>query len=109
MAVKTNTNVVGVKSSSLALFEGVFAGVIGLGIAILWSLRTTFAFTAATESVLSGLVFGLTTGALAILVLPLIYFAFGWVIGYVHGFVFNVVAEAAGGIMFRTEQNNKKD
>jgi len=107
MAVKTNSTVVGVKSSSLALFEGVFAGVLGLGIAILWSMQNTLAYSDATGSVLKGLAFGLATGIVSIIILPLVYFAFGWVIGYVHGFIFNVIAETSGGIMFRIEQTKR--
>ncbi len=107
MAVKTNSKVTGVKSSSIAMFEGTFAGILGLGVAILWSLRTTVDYTAATNSLLEGMVFGLAAGIVSVMVLPFVYFAFGWIIGYVHGFVFNVVAESSGGIVLRLDQSNK--
>lgn len=108
MAVKTNSNVVGVKSSTLAMFEGVFAGVIGLGIAIMWSLSATVNYSVATDSVLKGLVFGLATGVVSLVVIPFVYFGLGWIIGYVHGFVFNVIAETSGGILLRIEQTSSK-
>jgi hypothetical protein len=103
MAKKNNTRVVGVKSSTLATFIGSFWGIIGLGVAIMHSLRTTIDIAESTQSVLAGLAFGLATGIVSILVLPLIYFAFGWVSGYVWGFVFNVVAETSGGLVVRVE------
>ncbi len=105
MAVKTNTKVNGVKSSTLAMFEGVFGAALGLGIAALWSLRTTVEYTRATDGLLEGLVFGLAAGIVSILVLPFVYFAFGWIIGYVHGFIFNVVDESSGGIVLRVEND----
>lgn len=98
MAKARNTRILQVKASSLAMFEGSFAGIIGFGIAVLHSLRTTVDIAGETESVLSGMAFGLATGIVSIIVLPIIYFAFGWVIGYIHGFIFNVVSETSGGI-----------
>ena len=103
MSKKNNTKVVGIKSATLATFVGSFWGILGLGIAIMHSLRTTVDIAESTQSVVSGLAFGLATGVVVIIVLPLIYFAFGWVMGYLWGFVFNVVAETSGGLVFRME------
>lgn len=101
---KFNKRIVGIDSGSWANFQGVFAGIIGLGVAILYSLRNSVEMAEQTDSVLTGLAFGLATGIVAIVVLPLIYFAFGWVVGYVQGFVFNVIAESAQGIVLRIEE-----
>lgn len=103
--MKTNKKVVGIKSSTLALFEGTFAGIVGLGVAILHSLNTTVDVANETQSVLSGMAFGLATGIVAVIVLPLIYFGIGWVFGYLHGFIFNVVAETSGGLLIRLEDD----
>ncbi len=103
MAKKNNTRVVGIKTSTLATFEGTFFGIIGLGVAIMHSLRTTVEVAESTQSVISGMAFGLATGIVSIIVLPLIYFAIGWVFGALHGFVFNVVAESSGGLVLRVE------
>ena len=108
MPIKTNSRIVGVKVTTLALYEGVFAAVIGLGLAIFWSLGASFQYGAETNSVIQGLVFGLATGIISILLVPLVYFAFGWLIGIVHGFIFNVISEASGGIVLRIE-NFKED
>ncbi len=105
MANKTNKRVLGIKSSTLAVFEGTFLGIIGLGIAILHSLRTTVEIAESTQSVLSGLAFGLATGVVSIIVLPLIYFGIGWIFGLMHGFIFNVVAETSGGLVIRLEDD----
>ena len=102
-ANKNNRRITGVKSSTFALFVGVFWGIIGLGVAILHSLRTTVEYTEATESLFSGLAFGVATGIVSIIVLPLVYFGLGWVMGYVQGFIFNVVAESSDGIVLRME------
>jgi hypothetical protein len=103
MAKKSNTRVVGIKSSTLATFVGSFWGIMGLGVAILHSLRTTIDVAESTQSVIGGLAFGLATGVVSIIVLPLIYFGIGWVFGYLWGFIFNVVAETSGGLVVRLE------
>lgn len=105
MAKKNNTRVTGVKSSTLAMFFGAFGAILGLGIAILYSLRATVEYTQQTESLLAGLAFGATAGIVSIIVLPFVYFAFGWVIGYINGFIFNVVAESSDGIVLRVEDD----
>lgn len=103
MANKMNKRIVGIKTSTLATFEGTFLGIIGLGIAILHSLRTTVDIANETQSVLSGLAFGLATGIVSVIVLPLIYFGIGYLFGLMHGFIFNVVAESSGGLLLRIE------
>jgi hypothetical protein len=103
MAKNSNTRVVGIKSATLATFIGSFWGILGLGVAVLHSLRTTIDVAESTQSVIGGLAFGLATGIVSIIVLPLIYFGIGWVIGYLWGFVFNVVAETSGGLVIRLE------
>src|SRR3989344_7640924 len=103
MAKIRDSKAVGVKASSVAMYSGTFWGIIGLGIAVLHSLRNTVDYARATESLLTGLAFGLAIGIVSILVLPLVYFAIGWVIGLVQGWIFNVVATNSGGITFRVE------
>lgn len=101
MAAKTESKrIVGIKSSTLAMFEGTFAAVLGLGVAIMHSLRSTVEVAESTQSVLGGMAFGLATGIVSIIVLPLLYFGIGWVVGYLHGFVFNVISETSGGLSF---------
>ena len=98
MAKAKATRVVGVNASTVATFEGTLSAIIGLGVAILHSLRSTIDIAAETQSVLSGFAFGLATGIVSIILLPLIYFGIGWLFGYLHGFIFNVVADSSGGI-----------
>ena len=108
MAKGTKTVVTGVQASSIALFEGVLAAAIGFFVAIVYSLRVTINLTQETSSVLAGLSLGLVTGALGIIILPLVYFAIGWLIGYVHGLVFNAIAGTSGGIGVYLDQASKK-
>lgn len=108
MAVKTNSRIIGVKSSTLALYEGVFAGIIGLAVAFFWSLSASFNYGVATNSVLKGFAFGLTAGLISIIIIPLVYFAIGWIVGLIHGFVFNVISSTSGGIVLRIENIKEK-
>lgn len=96
--------VVGVRASTIALFEATFAGAIGLGVAVLYALRVAINLGHETSSVLAGLSFGLTAGIIGVIVLPLVYFAIGWLIGYVHGWVFNVIVGETKGIVLFTKK-----
>jgi hypothetical protein len=93
-----NKIITGINPISVALFEGVFASALGLGVAVLYSISNTVGIAESTGSVLAGLSFGLATGALAIIVLPLVYFAIGWFIGLLHGLILNWVLGGSGGI-----------
>ena len=104
MAKSSTKKLTGLKASSVAMFEGTFAAIVGLGVAVLYSLAGTIELAKSTSSVLTGMAFGLTAGVVAIVVVPLVYFALGWVVGYVHGFVFNVVAGTSGGIDLEFEE-----
>lgn len=108
MAKSSNQRITGVKTSSLAMYEGTFAAVLGLGVAIMYSLRNSVEIADSTNSVLAGLTFGLATGIVSILIVPLLYFAFGWIIGLLHGFVFNVISESSGGIVVRVSEDKEK-
>lgn len=99
MAKTESKRVVSLKATSVAMFQGAFAAILGLGVAILYSLQATVDMAAATDSVLKGMAFGLATGVISIIVLPLVYFAFGWVIGLLQGVVYNAVLGASGGIV----------
>lgn len=103
MAKNSKITVVGVKPSSLAMFEGVLSGVLGLGVALVYSLAGVFKLTASTNSVLAGLALGLTAGVVTIIVLPLVYFAVGWIFGYLHGWIFSAIAQSSGGIELDTK------
>lgn len=103
MAKKRGLNVVGIKASSLAMFEGTLAGLVGFAVAVLYSLNTTVQLAEQTNSVLRGLAFGVGTGIVSIIVLPLIYFGIGWLVGYLHGWIFNVVVGQSGGIELSVE------
>lgn len=71
-STKNSLAIVGVKPSSIAMFEGVLASLIGLFAAILLSLRATVGITQETSSVLVGMTFGISVGIVAIIVVPLI-------------------------------------
>lgn len=87
-----------VKPTSLALFVGVAWALVGLVIALIAALGGSLAFGDATNSFIQGLLFGLTAGLFTIVLLPIIYFAVGWLVGVIYGWLFNVVAGLSGGI-----------
>ena len=104
MAKSSMKKITAVKASSIAMFEGTLAAAIGLFFAVLWSLNTTIKVADATNSTLHGLTFGLATGIVSIIVVPLIYFGMGWVVGFLHGWIFNAVAKSSGGIDVSIEE-----
>lgn len=105
MAAKYNKRVVKIKPTSIAMLEGIFAGVMGLMVAILFSLRSSVDIASSTQSVLAGLTLGIAAGALAIIVVPLVYFGIGWLVGLLHGLVLNFLIETSGGIELTLEEN----
>lgn len=101
MAKVDNKRVAGVSTASVAVFEGVFFGTIGLIVAILRALENTFEYTESSLNLLKGMAFGLGTGVVMVVLLPIIYFALGAVVGAVHGVIYNYVASQMGGITIR--------
>ena len=93
--------VVGVGVNSVGIFFGTFWSIVGLVIAVGHSLRGTVAFAQETQSILTGLTFGLAAGIVAVIVVPLAYFALGWVVGALYGLLFNAVATSSGGIQVK--------
>ncbi len=105
MVTTYNKRVVNIKPTSIALLQGVFMAVLGLGVAIMASLNTTVSIAQSTDSVLAGLTLGIARGAIAILIVPFVYFGIGWVIGFFQGFILNFLIEASGGIEVKLEDN----
>jgi hypothetical protein len=104
MAKKSFKKITSVKASSIATFEGTLFAAMGFVVALLRSLDTTIQIADSTDSTLLGLSFGLAAGAVALIVLPLIYFGIGWIVGYLHGWLFNAVASSNGGIEVEIEE-----
>lgn len=100
MAKTLTRRVTRIHPGTLATFQGTFASLVGLAVAVLFSLETTIKTAQATQSVLRGMAFGLAAGVISLIVLPFIYFAFGWVLGLVQAWVYNAVLGAAGGLVF---------
>jgi hypothetical protein len=50
------------------------------------------------------LLFGMSIGVLSLLVLPIIYFAIGWVLGLIQGAIWNAVLRTSGGIELAMNQ-----
>ena len=87
-----------VRPSTIAAFMASFGAIIGLVIAFMAWIGTSVQYTQATDSLISGLLVGLGAGVLTLMILPLIYAAVGWVLGYVQALIFNLVIATSGGI-----------
>jgi hypothetical protein len=85
-----------VNATSLAMFEGTFAAVIGFAVGLAAWFSLAFTYTAATDSLLRGMLFGLQPGFVALILATILYFVAGWVVGLVHGGLFNLVASWMG-------------
>ncbi len=101
---KSSLKIVGVKPSTVAMYQGVFMSVLGFAVAVLHTMSKTFALAAATDSVFKGLTFGLAVGIVSIVVVPLIYFGIGWLVGYLNGWIINAVMSSSGGIEVDVEK-----
>ena len=91
--LENNRRGVGLRPNSVAVVSGISWATIGLAVAVLYSVSSTVNMAAQTKSVLAGLTFGLASGVVAIIVVPLVYFALGWVVGLIKGYLLNMIAE----------------
>lgn len=98
MAKVESKRLSGVSTISVAVFEGLFMGILGLVVAVLLALENTFAYTEQSKNMLEGLSLGLGTGIFLIIVLPIMWFVIGAVIGAIHGWLYNYIATQMGGI-----------
>jgi hypothetical protein len=98
-----DVRITGVKPTTLAMFEGLFAALIGFAVSVAAWIGLTAHYTAATDSLLKGMLFGLAPGILAVIVDTIIYYAAGWIIGLVHGWLFNAVSSGMRGIVVGTQ------
>lgn len=101
-----DVRVVGIKATTIAAFEATLFGFVGLLTGIIYSLGAVIDFAGSTDSILEGMAFGLAQGFLAIILVPIIYFAVGWIIGLIHGVFFNAIVKSSGGIVLRTKTNS---
>ena len=102
------TRIVGVKATTIGTLQGTFFSLLGLVTAISYTISATVKFTDATEGLLRGLTFGMAHGFLAIIFVPIVYFAIGWVLGALYGFVLNAVLEGSGGVVVKLADEAKK-
>lgn len=106
MSQKTSTlRVIGIKASTIGMVQGTFLALIGLVTAIAYTVTTSIDATRETESLLNGLTLGLASGIVSIIFVPIIYFAVGWIIGFLQGIVLNLIIRLSGGVVLKTDEN----
>ena len=103
-----NSRIIGVKATTVGMLQGTFFGLIGLVTAISYTISAGAQFTQETESLLRGLTFGLAHGFLAIIFVPIIYFAIGWVLGALYGVILNAVLETSGGLVVKVANDEEQ-
>lgn len=99
--------VTGLKATTLGTLQGTLFSIIGLVVAISYSVSATVRFAESTESILRGMTFGLAHGFVTITLIPVIYFLIGWVIGFFYGVIINALLSSSGGLVLKTEDDGK--
>ena len=100
--------VTGVKATTVGMLQGTFFMLLGIVTAVSYTISASVQFAESTESVLRGLTFGLAHGFVAIILVPVIYFAVGWVLGTIYGWIINVLLGSSGGIVLETAAVEKE-
>ena len=77
----------------MALMEGCFGLIAGAVIAVLAWMSASMGFNLFTDTVLQGLMLGMSPGLVAIVALALVYCAVGIALGYSQCYLFNAVAK----------------
>jgi vacuolar-type H+-ATPase subunit I/STV1 len=109
MAAKKTSGlrIVGVKPTTVGMLQGTTFFLVGLMVAITHTVSSTVQWAESTESVLRGLALGLAGGFIAIVCVPLIYFAIGWVLGSLQGVIINALVSISGGIVVETQKEEE--
>ncbi len=109
MAAKKTSGlrIVGVKPTTVGMLQGTTFFLVGLMVAITHTVSSTVQWAESTESVLRGLALGLAGGFIAIVCVPLIYFAIGWVLGSLQGIIINALVSISGGIVVETQKEEE--
>jgi vacuolar-type H+-ATPase subunit I/STV1 len=89
------------------MLQGTTFFLVGLMVAITHTVSSTVQWAESTESVLRGLALGLAGGFIAIVCVPLIYFAIGWVLGSLQGIIINALVSISGGIVVETQKEEE--
>ncbi len=105
MAKSGMKRVTDISIASIAVFEGILFGTLGLVIAVLKQLDGTFEYAQSSQNLLNGLTFGLTGALVVIVLLPIIWFVLGALLGAIHGCIYNYVAKQTGGISITLKDN----
>ncbi len=95
------SRIIGLKATTVGMFQGTFFGLMGLITAISYTVAASVEFTQEAESLLRGLTFGLAQGILAIIIVPLVYFAIGWLLGSLYGVILNAPLKTSGGLVVK--------
>ena len=90
----------------LGIFQGCAFALLGLVFGLLFTLFASMfggIFGAAGHSPAAGIGMGMIGGIASMIFLPIIYGVFGFIVGVISAFVYNLVASIVGGIEIDVE------
>lgn len=105
----SNITVTRVGVLSIGKLIGTVNLIIGLAVGLVTAIAGTISYLAnATPSVVDGLLASLAIILSAVLLYPLVMFAFGWLYGVLVAFIFNVVVGVSGGVDLTVKEDSPR-
>lgn len=105
----SNITVTKVGVLSIGKLIGTVNVIVGLAIGIIAAIAATVTYlTSNSLGFFEGLLGSLAIVLTAVVLYPLVMFAFGWLYGVLVAFIFNVVIGVSGGVELTTENTPKK-
>lgn len=93
--------------ASLGKLIGTWAAIVGLVFGVIGAISTVVAVVANNDlSVLQDVLYSILALAVGIIVVPLFWFALGWLQGAILAVIFNVVVAGSGGLAIDVEEND---
>ena len=87
-----------INPATLAIFEGGIGALWGLALSMVVFIQVSVFGAALTDNMLQGLMFGFSATAASLVLIPLFYFGIGWVLGYMHALISNVITQSLAAI-----------
>ena len=105
----SNITVTRVGVLSIGKLIGTVNLIIGLAVGLITAIAGTISYLAnTTPTVVDGLLASLAIILAAIILYPLVMFAFGWLYGVLVAFIFNVVVGVSGGVDLTVKEESPR-
>ncbi|MBN9397644.1 hypothetical protein BGO18_04390 [Candidatus Saccharibacteria bacterium 47-87] len=105
----SNITVTRVGVLSIGKLIGTVNLIIGLAVGLITAIAGTISYlTNTTPTVVDGLLASLAIILSAVILYPLVMFAFGWLYGVLVAFIFNVVVGVSGGVDLTVKEESPR-